>query len=128
MSIANTTPSRGARERRTRMKLLYCWRCRTDVPMLDESEFAVVAHVHRQCTAAVKAYREQHGATLANTPRADLMRPVLETYRELTGVNAGDPDHVLKHRLALIGPPCTACGRPLRTPQASFCAACGHAA
>jgi hypothetical protein len=96
--------------------------------MLDENEFAAVERVHRDCTAKVKAYREEHGTTLENTPRAELMQPVLDSYRELTGGTARDPDHVLKHRLALIGPPCAACGRPLRTPQASFCAACGRAA
>jgi hypothetical protein len=98
--------------------------------MLDENEFAAVAQVHRDCTAKVKAYRQEHQMTLEDAPRADLMRPVLDTYRELTGVTAGDgdADHVLTHRLALIGPPCVACGRPLRTPRASFCAACGHAA
>jgi hypothetical protein len=96
--------------------------------MLDENEFAAVEQVHRDCTANVKAFREEHQTSLEDTPRADLMRPVLDTYGELTGVTVSDPDHVLKHRLALIGPPCVACGRPLRTPQASFCAACGYAA
>lgn len=109
------------------MELRYCWRCRADVPMLDETEFAAVEQVHRDCTANVKAYREEHRTALEDAPRADLMRPVLDTYRELTGVTADDADHVLKHRLALIGPPCVACGRPLRTPRAAVCAACGHA-
>jgi len=110
------------------MKILYCWRCHREVPMLDEDEYEFLARVHRKCTADVKAYREVHSAPLDKTPRSGLMKPVLDEYRRLTRAVETDPDHVLKHRLSLYGPPCQACGLPLRTPKAKVCASCGHAA
>jgi hypothetical protein len=67
------------------MKILYCWRCHRDVPMLDEDEYELLARVHRKCTADVKAYREVHSAPLDKTPRSGLMKAVLDEYRRLTG-------------------------------------------
>ncbi len=107
------------------MKTLWCWRCRQDVPMLDEGEFAEVRDAHRQGTQAIKGYRERHGATLRETPIASLHHPVREAYKRLTGATGFNADHILKHRLALYGPPCSTCGKPLRTPEAALCAACG---
>ncbi len=93
--------------------------------MLDEAEFAGVQDAHTQGCQAIKDYREQHGATLRETPIASLHHPVREAYERLTGTTGVDADHILKHRLALYGPPCSVCGKPLRTPQADLCAACG---
>ena len=107
------------------MQTLWCWRCEQNVPMLDEAEFEVVSEAHRQGVQAVQAYRKQYGATLQETPTDDLLRPVRNAYARLTGASGFDADHILKHRLSLYGPPCVACGKPLRTPHASRCAACG---
>jgi hypothetical protein len=109
------------------MKTLYCWRCNREVPMLDEKEYELLSQVHANCAGEVKTYREVHAVELDDTPRYALMTPVLDEYRRLTGVDETDPDHVLKHRLALYGAPCRACGLPLRTARATFCAACGEA-
>ena len=29
------------------MKVLYCWRCKMDVPMLDEQEFEIAEHLYQ---------------------------------------------------------------------------------
>ena len=112
------------------MKPLYCWRCKISVPMMDEQEFAQVDAAHRSAAQAAKDYRARQGTNLAQTPLDEFYRPVQTLYVQLSrGAGLEAPivsaDHVLKHRLAAYGPACTACGIPLRTPDAKVCAACG---
>ena len=107
------------------MQTLWCWRCEKDVPMLDEAEFEVVSEAHSQGVRAIQEYRQRTGASLKETPVEELHRPVHEAYEHLTGATGFSADHLLKHRLSLYGPPCSACGKPLRSPQAQVCAACG---
>lgn len=107
------------------MQVLWCWRCQEDVPMLDEAEFARIEQLYRECTAAVQQYRQDHNVPLAQTPVDDLYHPVRQEYERLTGRAGYHQDAILRHRLVLYGPPCSACGKPLRTPEAYRCAACG---
>ena len=86
-----------------------------DVPMLDELEFERVSAAYHA------AFEPRAGA---GSERARFQR-VLETYRETTGFDETNPNAVMHHRLSLYGPPCDACGKPLRSPTAKFCAACG---
>ena len=95
--------------------------------MLDEEEFAQIQQVHARCVEAVKRYRKEHCTSLADTPTNDLFRPVQDTYAALTGTSEPAVDHILQHRIQLYGPPCPSCGKPLRTPEAKSCAACGKA-
>ena len=91
------------------MKLLWCWRCKFEVPMLDEGEF-------------------QRALALRGTGRGDLWErqfgPVLQEYERLTGFHETNIDALYHHVLSLYGPPCTFCGKPLRTPKARLCGAC----
>lgn len=75
--------------------------------MLDEAEWAEVAH-------------SGLGAALPTRLQA-----ILAAYHRLTGFAETNANAVMHHRLAQYGPPCAACGKPLRTNRASFCAACG---
>lgn len=118
----------GAAIRNTSMKMLWCWRCRRDVPMLDEDEFAVVSDVYRQSTKAAKEFRKDTGASLEEMKLQNFFEPVCETYEQLTGERLDDADHILKHCIAKYGPPCANCGRVLRTPEASKCFECGQPA
>jgi hypothetical protein len=92
--------------------------------MLDEQEFAEIASLYSQGTVSVKNYRIQTGAPLSSVPLSEHYAPLLERYEEMTGYKEANPKKVMHHRLALYGPPCLNCGKPLRTPKAKLCGSC----
>lgn len=83
---------------------MYCWRCRMDIPMLSENEWSRIEAILRTESDPAKALR---------------------AYQEITGFQESNPNALWHHRINLYGPPCDACGKPLRTEHAKFCAACG---
>lgn len=109
----------------TLVQPLYCWRCQREVPMLDEEEFAIVSPHYEPGIRAVKDYRREHDVALQDVDRAACFRDMLDAYERITGSRERIPDVIMHHRLSLYGPPCVACGKPLRTPNARHCAACG---
>lgn len=112
------------------MRLLWCWRCRMELPMLDETEWEEVSQIHRESLGRVKAYRRAEGVALGDIPddvRAHIFAPLLDAFERLTGYRETNPSAIWHHRLSLYGPPCSECGKPLRTPRAKLCAACGAA-
>jgi hypothetical protein len=82
-----------------------------EVPMLDDQEFA-------------------HALSFKGTGTGDIWErqfgPVLAEYRRVTGFRETNINAFYHHVISLQGPPCDACGKPLRTSKASFCAACGQ--
>jgi hypothetical protein len=108
------------------MQTMWCWRCKQDVPMLDETEYAEVARLYSKSTLAAKEYRLRWETSLADTPLHELFEPVCAHYERITGVQESNHDEILKHRISLYGPPCKRCHKPLRSPKAEFCGACMH--
>jgi hypothetical protein len=106
------------------MKLLWCWRCKAEIPMLDEEEFADVARLHSDGLRSVKEYRERTGSPLTSVPMEEHFAPMLARYEAITGYRETNHNVVMHHRLSLYGPPCVNCGKPLRTPKAKLCASC----
>lgn len=98
------------------MKIVWCWRCQMEIPMLDEEEYAIA---HKLALESFE--RRKSGLT-----RAEGFKPLLDYYKNLTGFDETEPNAILHHRILLYGPPCDQCGKPYRTPRASFCAACGN--
>jgi len=99
------------------MKVLWCWRCQMEIPMLDEEEFEK-AHA---------LYGEGfHNRDVPLSNRAERFKKLLDYYNQLTGFDETEPNAILHHRISLYGAPCENCGKPYRTPKASFCAACGN--
>ena len=87
------------------MRYLWCWRCHLEMPMLDEAEFErLVARGSRSLSGLDSALAE---------------------YERITGFRETNRNAIWHHRLSLYGPPCHSCGKPLRTPIAARCVACG---
>ena len=84
-----------------------------EVEMLDEEEFAKAAELYK-------------AAFTNKGTREERMKPLLNYYKEITGFEEAEPNAIMHHRIAQYGPPCENCGKPYRTPLASFCAACGN--
>lgn len=108
------------------MKIMWCWRCKMEVPMLDEEEFGVFHKLYSQCMSSVKRYRETRGTSLKETPIDYFFKPLRDEYARLTGMVDCHQNAIMHHSISIYGPPCETCGKPLRTPQAAFCAACGN--
>ncbi|WP_164011345.1 hypothetical protein [Pyxidicoccus trucidator] len=107
------------------MKVLWCWRCKADVPMLDEEEFSRVWPLYVEGMQSIKAIRLAEDEALSrDMVKAGLAKASAE-FERLTGVPETSIDAVSHHRVSRFGPPCATCGKPLRTPQARHCAACG---
>ena len=92
--------------------------------MLTEEEWAVVAPHLSNGTEQIKRYREQHGCSLAEAQRKGFGQEALALYMQVTGFRETNAYALFHHRLSMYGPPCHACGKPLRTPQARYCAMC----
>ena len=108
------------------MKITWCWRCKMDVPLLDEAEYAVIQGIYADCIGGVKQHRVAHNATLAQVPMTQKQfLPVLEAYQQMTGRRETNAEEVLHHRASIYGPPCRRCGKVLRTARASKCFECG---
>lgn len=112
----------------------WCWRCQSNVPMLTDAEWDVLLHA-RDAGDRWPAILDGVGADDVGHP---IRRPTelsllgmrnawwQQGYRFFTGREESDAAVVLHHRTAVHGPPCAACGQPLRTPLADACVACGY--
>jgi len=88
-----------------------------EVPMLDKDEYAKAHKLYGECMRDI----HKEGGRLAR------FKPLLDYYKEVTGWDETEPNAIMHHRFEQYGPPCENCEKPYRTPQASFCAACGKA-
>ena len=91
--------------------------------MLTEEEWATISPHLSDSIQQIKRYREEHGCSLQEATQRGL-GSALEVYERLTGFKETNPNALWHHRLGIYGPPCRACGKPLRTPQARCCAMC----
>ena len=103
------------------MRALYCWRCRCEMPMLDETEYALFIN-----EVFLKPSRLDMDKSPAESLRIweEARRRALDLYFRLTGLQETNVWAIYHHRLSIYGPPCNWCGKPLRTPKAKICAAC----
>ena len=106
------------------MQTMWCWRCKTEMPMLDEDEFAMISRLYREAIQSTKQYREENRAILAEAGLDDRFRPVREAYARITGMENCPENAIMHHRISQYGPPCRFCQKPLRTPAAKLCGSC----
>src|SRR6185503_543813 len=59
-----------------RVKILWCWRCKTDVPMLDDAEFASIVDLYRAGFKAMKEFRQRWGIPLEGATVEQRLQPV----------------------------------------------------
>lgn len=93
--------------------------------MLTESEWAQLEPALIRAISDVQVYREAHGVSLKEALEHGHGASALKLYNEITGFGETNVNAIWHHRASSYGPSCSNCGKPLRTPQASFCAACG---
>lgn len=97
--------------------------------MLEPEESKLIQKAQEGGMHVVEAEARQRGQTLP--PAIELtsverrFQPMLEMYRLLTGFTETNPNAVMHHKVEQYGLPCPQCTKPLRTPEARFCAACG---
>lgn len=94
--------------------------------MLDEVEYGAIAQLYSDSMRSSKEFREKHNLPLSEMTMDERFSPVCEAYFKMTGFRETVANAIMHHRISLYGSPCTACGKPLRSPKASFCAACGR--
>ncbi len=107
------------------MRVMWCWRCKQDVPMLNEDEYHAIYKLYGEC---FPRNGEKRDVPVGETrPSIDkLFEPVRKEYERMAGMVGCHHNAIMHHRISTYGPPCVTCGKPLRTPRASFCAACGE--
>lgn len=58
------------------MQRMWCWRCKQDVPMLDEGEFAEISRLYGEGIKATKEFRRIWGIPLENATVHERFEPV----------------------------------------------------
>jgi hypothetical protein len=96
------------------MQKLWCWRCKMELNMLNEEEYAKAAELYSKGMKTLLKNRQER------------FKELLDYYNNLTGEIETEPNAIMHHRIEQYGPLCEKCGKPYRTPLASFCAACGN--
>jgi hypothetical protein len=94
------------------------------MPMLTDEEWSLVEPCLSSMVAQIKRHRQENGCSLEEAQRG-AGDEVLALYEKITGFKETNVNALYHHRLSIYGAPCHACGKPLRTPQASHCAECG---
>lgn len=92
--------------------------------MLTEEEWETVSPHLANAVTQIKRYREAHHCSLSEAHAKGFGQQALSAYEQITGFKETNPNALFHHRLSIYGPPCHACGKPLRTPQARYCAIC----
>ncbi|TWT79577.1 hypothetical protein CA13_09810 [Planctomycetes bacterium CA13] len=116
----------------------WCWRCGIEYPMLEDSEWSVIqtahAFMHEDRAAPMRQLAADARRLGLSQPRAiDRNAPLVAQrlwhmiagFEMFTGILETSPNPIYHHVLSAYGPPCSCCGKLLRTRNATYCVACG---
>jgi hypothetical protein len=93
-------------------KTMFCWRCQMDIPILTEEEWAMIS---------------PHLRISSVQPERPLQfQSALDLYEEITGVKETNPNAIWHHRVIMLALLAMPAGKPLRTQNARYYAACGE--
>ena len=67
------------------MKIMWCWRCKCEVGMLNEEEYLLIHNLYGECMDRAKEIRRNSGSSLEKIPLNDIFKPVSELYEKITG-------------------------------------------
>jgi hypothetical protein len=114
------------------MRVMWCWRCKMDIPMLEPEESQRIGDLLRNGVRMIS--HEEIDRILIGDGNPERLRPwseeevnrqaALNEYQRITGFRETNPNALWHHQVELYGPPCKACGKPLRTPDAKLCGSC----
>ncbi len=90
--------------------------------MLEEHEWKEFFPIYEASMVSAKQYVLEHKT---RSGLEFVFQPALDKWFEMTGFRETNINAVWHHRASAYGPPCGGCGKPLRTPEARFCAECG---
>lgn len=107
------------------MEIQWCWRCQTEVPMLNEEEYLFLQDLYGQCVRGSLPFRRVFGSAPANYSLTERFLPLIDSHERITGVRMESANAIMHHRRALFGPGCERCGKMLRAPHARKCFECG---
>ena len=78
------------------------------IPMVDDDQYAEIAKIQ---------------GPPSQSPE-ERFAPCLVEYERITGFHETNWIALIHHRLSMYGPPCSNCGKPLRSLSAKMCGAC----
>jgi hypothetical protein len=82
--------------------------------MLDDTEFSAAQDLFG------KAFKS------SSPTMKERFKPLVDYHEQITGYRETNPNAIMHHQISQYGGPCENCGKPYRTSEASFCAACGN--
>lgn len=105
------------------METHFCWKCKKEMPFLDEKEWKKVSPLLRPSMQELRDYLTQHRCSL------DVARKAVKTqvgikFEQITGMSGIHFETIYHHRRSAWGPVCRHCGLLLRTSKAKLCAQC----
>jgi hypothetical protein len=102
------------------MKMLWCWRCKAEMPMLDEDEYGEIARLYKEAMSATKEFRQLCGISLEGASIEQRFQPVRTHYERLTGMKECHENAILHHRRSLYGHHVHIVESPFEAPRLSF--------